>query len=321
MNDQPMISETVDARESDGYTRPPSLTSPAVPCMTLDVVNFLLGRSTMDEVAQFLVLQCLAPLHPWQMSIYEVGSDSLLRLVGSFGQEKSKGDLHDRSCLDDPLLGEELRAGIPQANFPLSAESGGDQLRLVDLENGPQLLWPLVTTTRLCGVIQLRMAVEPKAADVDAIMRAVTPPISLVLDIMERFDGLRAISQMALLTGDGQGGSSRTALLANLTSVRGLIGGVTVPDGRGRHGGPRGRSDGELTGRQREVLRLMADGMTNGQIARVLRFSESTVRQETMAIYRIFGVRGRAEAVEMADRLGMLGEEQPGEVAGLPERA
>ena len=287
-------------------------TGTGAPCVTLDLVNFLLSRATMDEVAQYLVLQCLASLHPWQMSIYEVGSDSLLRLVGSFGQEKAKGDMHARSCLDDPLFGEDLRAGIPQANFALSPHNGGRTLRLVDMENGPQVLWPLVTSSRLCGVLQVRFHADPDPWELQRSMESIAPPVALVLDMMERFEDLRMLSQVTLMGADpfaNASNGSRTALLANLTSVRPLLPGAVSLDGRVRATGPRGRAEGELTERQRQVLKLMADGMTNGQIARVLRFSESTVRQETMAIYRIFGVRGRAEAVEMGERLGMLGPE------------
>lgn len=49
--------------------------------------------------------------------------------------------------------------------------------------------------------------------------------------------------------------------------------------------------------RQREILKLIADGMTNAQIGSELGFSESTIRQDTMKIYEAFGVTGRKEAI------------------------
>jgi DNA-binding CsgD family transcriptional regulator len=55
----------------------------------------------------------------------------------------------------------------------------------------------------------------------------------------------------------------------------------------------------ELTPRQLEVLGYMEQGATNGQIAKRLGFSESTIKQETMAIYRYFGVHSRAEAIRI----------------------
>jgi ATP/maltotriose-dependent transcriptional regulator MalT len=54
------------------------------------------------------------------------------------------------------------------------------------------------------------------------------------------------------------------------------------------------------------VLEYMAQGMTNGQISRNLTFSESTIRHETMAIYRFLRVAGRREAVAHARELGIL---------------
>ena len=62
----------------------------------------------------------------------------------------------------------------------------------------------------------------------------------------------------------------------------------------------------QLTERQFTVLQHLALGLTNRQIAMRIGFSESTVRQETMAIYAFFGVRGRKEAVDAALMRGMV---------------
>jgi DNA-binding CsgD family transcriptional regulator len=63
-----------------------------------------------------------------------------------------------------------------------------------------------------------------------------------------------------------------------------------------------------LTVRQLEILRYMSEGMTNRQIASRICFSESTVRLESMAIYRLLDVHSRTEAVAAARRLGLLSE-------------
>lgn len=62
----------------------------------------------------------------------------------------------------------------------------------------------------------------------------------------------------------------------------------------------------ELTQRQQEVLQLMSEGCTNAQMAARLRFSESTIRMETIAIYRALGVHARKKAIEVARELGLL---------------
>jgi DNA-binding NarL/FixJ family response regulator len=61
-----------------------------------------------------------------------------------------------------------------------------------------------------------------------------------------------------------------------------------------------------LTPRQVEILHAMSLGRTNRQIARQIGFSESTVRLESMAIYRHFGVHSREDAVQAARESGSL---------------
>ncbi len=53
---------------------------------------------------------------------------------------------------------------------------------------------------------------------------------------------------------------------------------------------------GSLSEREREVLKLIALGHTNQRIARELRFSESTIKQDTIRIFKILGVKSREEA-------------------------
>lgn len=57
------------------------------------------------------------------------------------------------------------------------------------------------------------------------------------------------------------------------------------------------RADELLTPRQLDVIRLMADGNTNAQIARLLVVSEGTVKSHVKHILRKLRVRNRAEAV------------------------
>jgi DNA-binding CsgD family transcriptional regulator len=61
-----------------------------------------------------------------------------------------------------------------------------------------------------------------------------------------------------------------------------------------------------LTPRELEVLRLLATGATNAAIADRLAFSMSTIRKDTISIYRKLGVTGRAEAVSRAMADGLV---------------
>ena len=63
---------------------------------------------------------------------------------------------------------------------------------------------------------------------------------------------------------------------------------------------------GALSEREREVLNLVAEGATNREIAGRLHLSPHTVKEHTSALYRKLEVRNRAEAVQRAQRLGVL---------------
>lgn len=53
---------------------------------------------------------------------------------------------------------------------------------------------------------------------------------------------------------------------------------------------------GSLSGREKQILQRIAEGKTNQQIAVELRFSNSTIKQETIRIFKILGVKTREEA-------------------------
>lgn len=62
----------------------------------------------------------------------------------------------------------------------------------------------------------------------------------------------------------------------------------------------------ELTHREREVVRLMADGHSNRSIAASLYLSEATVKTHLVRVYRKLGVDNRAAAVSEAVRRGLI---------------
>jgi DNA-binding NarL/FixJ family response regulator len=61
-----------------------------------------------------------------------------------------------------------------------------------------------------------------------------------------------------------------------------------------------------LTGRETEVLRCIAEGLTNKQIALALHISEHTVKFHVSSIYSKLGVSSRTEALRVGARTGLV---------------
>ena len=63
---------------------------------------------------------------------------------------------------------------------------------------------------------------------------------------------------------------------------------------------------GPLTPRQVQILQLIAEGLSNEQIANRLRLSAETVKSHVSAVHAKLGADSRAHAVAIAFRHGLL---------------
>jgi DNA-binding NarL/FixJ family response regulator len=66
-----------------------------------------------------------------------------------------------------------------------------------------------------------------------------------------------------------------------------------------------GRREAELSGREREVLELVTDGLPNKLIARRLGISEKTVKSHLTRVFERIGVTDRTQAALWARRHGI----------------
>lgn len=69
--------------------------------------------------------------------------------------------------------------------------------------------------------------------------------------------------------------------------------------------GPVDTESNGLTGRELEVLSLLAKGLRNADVAVALELAESTIATHIKSIYRKLGISSRAEAALHATRLGL----------------
>lgn len=60
-----------------------------------------------------------------------------------------------------------------------------------------------------------------------------------------------------------------------------------------------------LTMRQKQIIRLFKEDLTTDQMADRLKYSSSTIKQDIIKIYSIFGVNNRNSVVELAEKAGL----------------
>jgi DNA-binding NarL/FixJ family response regulator len=136
---------------------------------------------------------------------------------------------------------------------------------------------------------------EESGAEICEQLRAAQPFTRVLL-----FSGAGELSPNAARAAGASGFAYKDWPARKIASAVRLVGlGRTVFD---RH---EQQSTMGLSERERSVLKLMASGSTNPEIAEALHLSKHTVKEHTSAVYRKLGVRNRTEAVQRAERLGL----------------
>jgi two-component system response regulator DesR len=138
---------------------------------------------------------------------------------------------------------------------------------------------------------------EESGAEICERLRATQPSTRVLL-----FSGAGEISPQAARAAGASGFAYKDWPARKIASAVRAVGlGQTVFE-RHEPAGALGLSE-----RERDVLALMASGSTNPEIATELHLSKHTVKEHTSALYRKLGVRNRTQAVQRAQRLGLVG--------------
>lgn len=119
------------------------------------------------------------------------------------------------------------------------------------------------------------------------------------------------LAEQLLLDGDRDGARTEAVAAQEAARALGAQPLLTAVQDLARRGrldigarpAPRG---GELTPREREVMRLVADGLTNRQIGERLYISEKTASVHVSNVLTKLGASGRAEAVALATRRDLI---------------
>lgn len=150
-------------------------------------------------------------------------------------------------------------------------------------------------------VMETRLPDLP-AVEVIRRLRTLHPPVRIVLFTA---DAARA-GRTALAAGDA--GEAIAAVVHKRTDLGGLAAALRrVADGeRLLPSAERLRAPGGLTAREQQILRKVAAGMTNIEIARELGLAHNTIKTYFQRTLEKLGARNRVEALLRADERGLL---------------
>ncbi len=176
-------------------------------------------------------------------------------------------------------------------------------------------LWAALSSQPDTALVLLDLFMPgPDGFELLAGIRQSFPDVKVVvLTASEDPDDLRAAMHLGA-AGYVLKSEPSTELIAVVHQV--LAGGKSFPGmmkdlENGSDSGPVGRDSigaMPLTDRQMEVLKLIAEGFSNKEIARRLELSENTVKIHVSAVFRGLGVHNRTQAAVAARQQGVLPE-------------
>jgi DNA-binding CsgD family transcriptional regulator len=220
------------------------------------------GDPTGEEIAKHLVLKSFAELSPTALYIAELTDDGYVTPIAGFGFDK----VVIANWGKFPLT----------MHIPITDAVRND--RCIVINSGDELLaqYPIIGE------------MEDVNYDWESVLALPMLPFGVAFMVLERVPKWdEELELYVRLVG--------SVVALHLIRSRGTRG---IPEfRRGKAAKPNGK---DLTNRQKVIYEMLIKGATNLEIAREIGYSESLIRQETIEIYRIFGVSGRKELITAA---------------------
>ena len=208
---------------------------------------------------------------------------------------------------DQPVVRDGLRSLLsPEPDIVVVGEAGDGQEAIAAARTlQPDIILLDVRMPRMDGLVALERikAVAPRSSvimvtlydNTDYLMRAVASGAAgYVLKDADR----AALVNAVRVTAEGGGLISPSLMPRLLDEVARLLGRTSTPGELG--------AMLALTGRETQVLRMVAEGLTNQEIATQLFVSATTVKTHVQNILVKLGVSDRTQAAVVAMRAGLI---------------
>ena len=269
------------------------------------VAKFLTSTPTGDEFCQWLVTQWMPHLGATGALLHIVRKTGSLALIGSFGYPIDQVEAFRNISLWEPLP----LSDAARDRQPVILNGASDVARrfphlsvYFEEQSEASLAVEPICSQEIClGVVGVSFN---GSFDEEMYQNSTLPWLGSILAVYMTRAGLTARTML-----------THSALASGVVPVDGSADGWIDPTSS-NHNTPAPSADGSandpntlgapLTERQLQILHLMADGKTNPLIAYMLGYSESTVRHESMRIFKKLGVASRAEAVQVGKQRGLV---------------
>jgi DNA-binding NarL/FixJ family response regulator len=202
---------------------------------------------------------------------------------------------------DHSLFRDGIISLLEAAGFDVVGQVGDGQAAVeAALRLRPDLVLMDITMPQMTGLEAL-LLIKQELPETQVVMLTISDDDADLFEAIKSgahgylLKDLNADEFLEMLSGLQRG----EAAMTRRTTTR-LMQGFSEPSQRGA------QPARNLTEREIELLRLVADGMSNKAIARALSVSENTVKYHMRNILQKLGAQNRTEAVTLAIRAGLL---------------